>query len=37
MAFRGGFRLWSLEDLQTLSGDDEHHMPPPRALEWRLI
>jgi polyphosphate glucokinase len=36
-AFRGGFRLWTLEDVQTLSGDDEHHMPPPRALEWRLI
>ena len=36
-AFRGGFRLWTLEDVQTLSGDDEHHIPPPRALEWRLI
>ena len=37
MAFRGGFRLWSLADVQTLSGDDEHHIPPARALEWRLI
>ena len=36
-AFRGGFRLWTLEDVQTLSGDDEHHTPPLRALEWRLI
>ena len=30
-AFRGGFRLWTLEDVQTLSGDDEHHIPPCRA------
>jgi hypothetical protein len=36
-AFRGGFRLWTLEDVQTLSGADEHHIPLPRALEWRLI
>jgi polyphosphate glucokinase len=36
-AFRGGFRLWTLEDVQTLSGDEEHHTPPLRALEWRLI
>ena len=36
-AFRGGFRLWTLEDVQTLAGDDEHHIPPLRALEWRLI
>jgi predicted NBD/HSP70 family sugar kinase len=36
-AFRGGFRLWTLEDVQTLSGDDEHHIPPLRTLEWRLI
>jgi polyphosphate glucokinase len=35
-AFRGGFRLWTLEDVQTLSGDEEHHTPPLRALEWRL-
>jgi predicted NBD/HSP70 family sugar kinase len=36
-AFRGGFRLWTLEDVQTLAGDDEHHIPPQRVLEWRLI
>ena len=36
-AFRGGFRLWTLEDVQTLAGEDEHHIPPLRALEWRLI
>jgi hypothetical protein len=36
-AFRGGFRLWSLADVPTLAGDEEHHPPPMRALEWRLI
>jgi polyphosphate glucokinase len=36
-AFRGGFRLWTLEDVPTLEGDEEHHIPPLRALEWRLI
>jgi hypothetical protein len=36
-AFRGGFRLWTLEDVPTLAGDEEHHTPPVRALEWRLI
>jgi polyphosphate glucokinase len=36
-AFRGGFRLWTLEDVPTLAGDEEHHPPPVGALEWRLI
>jgi hypothetical protein len=36
-AFRGGFRLWTLEDVQTLAGNEEHHLPPLRALAWRLI
>jgi polyphosphate glucokinase len=36
-AFRGGFRLWTLEDVPTLAGDEEHQTPPVRALEWRLI
>jgi polyphosphate glucokinase len=36
-AFRGGFRLWALEDVQTFASDDEHHIPPLRTLEWRLI
>ena len=36
-AFRGGFRLWTLEDVPTLAGDEEHHTPPVRELEWRLI
>jgi predicted NBD/HSP70 family sugar kinase len=37
-AFRGGFRLWGLEDVRTLSVDGEHEHPsttPP--TEWRLI
>lgn len=36
-AFRGGFRLWTLEDVQTFAGDEEHQSPPLGALEWRLI
>jgi hypothetical protein len=36
-AFRGGFRLWTLEDVETLAGNEEHHIPPLRMLEWRLI
>jgi predicted NBD/HSP70 family sugar kinase len=36
-AFRGGFRLWTLEDVPTLAGDEEHHPPPLGALAWRLI
>ena len=36
-AFRGGFRLWTLEDVQTLAGDEEHHRPPLQASAWRLI
>src|SRR5919197_1730477 len=34
-AFRGGFRLWTLEDVPTLAGDEEHHAPPLGSLEWR--
>ncbi|HEY5869375.1 MAG TPA: ROK family protein [Candidatus Tectomicrobia bacterium] len=36
-AFRGGFRLWTLEDVPTLAGDEEHHPPPLQASAWRLI
>lgn len=37
-AFRGGFRLWHVEDVHTLSADDnEQPPPPPRPAEWRLI
>jgi polyphosphate glucokinase len=37
-AFRGGFRLWHVEDVKTLSGDDNEKPPKaPRPSEWRLI
>jgi len=37
-AFRGGFRLWHLEDVRTLQGDENEKPPePPRPSEWRLI
>jgi polyphosphate glucokinase len=37
-AFRGGFRLWHLEDVRTLEGDENDQPPkPPRPSEWRLI
>ena len=36
-AFRGGFRLWTLEDVPTLEGDEEHQTPAVQALAWRLI
>jgi len=37
-AFRGGFRLWELEDIRTLTADDHPSGPmtPPDA-PWRLI
>src|SRR5262245_35204892 len=34
-AFRGGFRLWHLEDVRTLSGEDRPPIPPLSA-DWRL-
>jgi polyphosphate glucokinase len=36
-AFKGGFRLWNLDDVQTLSGDAEHHILPVSPTQWRLI
>jgi polyphosphate glucokinase len=35
-AFRGGFRLWHLEDVRTHSGEERLPEPAP-AAEWRLI
>src|SRR3954465_3087897 len=35
-AFRGGFRLWHVEDGRTIAGDERPPEPPPPA-EWRLI
>ncbi len=37
-AFRGGFRLWGIDDVQTL---DAHGLQPPASRlsrgEWRLL
>lgn len=36
-AFRGGFRLWSLQDVATLSTDNGHVLALPPAGQWRMI
>ena len=37
-AFRGGFRLWNLEDVQTLCPEGSHDPPPtPPPAEWRIL
>jgi hypothetical protein len=36
-AFRGGFRLWNLEDVTTLSPHAEAPAAPKPATEWRVI
>jgi len=37
-AFRGGFRLWNVEDVPTLAADGNHIVPPPSpAVDWRVI
>jgi polyphosphate glucokinase len=37
-AFRGGFRLWNLEDVQTLSPDADHDCPKVSdRTEWRVL
>jgi predicted NBD/HSP70 family sugar kinase len=35
-AFRGGFRLWNLPDVSTLSAEGETPVEPPTG-EWRVI
>jgi hypothetical protein len=35
-AFRGGFRLWNLSDIPTLSVEGEHERPA-HAKDWRVI
>jgi polyphosphate glucokinase len=35
-AFRGGYRLWHVEDVKTLSGEERPPAPTPPG-EWRLI
>ncbi|VTS02978.1 Uncharacterized protein OS=Mesorhizobium sp. L48C026A00 GN=X737_20295 PE=4 SV=1 [Gemmata massiliana] len=36
-AFRGGFRLWHLDDVHTLRDGDEQPPEPPKIAEWRMI
>jgi polyphosphate glucokinase len=36
-AFRGGFRLWHLDELPTLAGDEKAPSPGTPPAEWRLI
>jgi polyphosphate glucokinase len=36
-AFRGGFRLWGLEDVPTLTPGDRPPHPAPPPADWRLI
>lgn len=36
-AFRGGFRLWHLEDVKTHSGDDGIPVQVPPKTDWRVI
>jgi polyphosphate glucokinase len=36
-AFRGGFRLWHVEDVHTLRDGEEKPPEPPKEVEWRLI
>jgi len=36
-AFRGGFRLWSLEDVPTLDTESSHPVPTRAPAEWRMI
>jgi polyphosphate glucokinase len=36
-AFRGGFRLWGIEDVPTLSPDGEQYQPVSPPTSWRVI
>jgi hypothetical protein len=38
-AFRGGFRLWNLEDIRTLSpeGEDDSQQPKRKQAPWRVV
>jgi polyphosphate glucokinase len=37
-AFRGGFRLWNLDDVRTLSPEEVHDCPPiPAPSGWRIL
>jgi polyphosphate glucokinase len=36
-AFRGGFRLWNLEDIRTLSPDGEEPAEKRKPARWRVV
>jgi len=36
-AFRGGFRLWHLDDVRTLDAGEDPTYHPPTPTEWRMI
>jgi polyphosphate glucokinase len=36
-AFRGGFRLWNVEDVQTLSPDTDALQPSRVVHDWRVV
>ena len=36
-AFRGGFRLWHVDDVRTLSTEEAPPCPRPTPPEWRVI
>jgi polyphosphate glucokinase len=36
-AFRGGFRLWHVTDLRTLSGGNDPLSVPRASVDWRVI
>jgi hypothetical protein len=36
-AFRGGFRLWHLDDVKTLVEGEQAPPEPPKKVDWRLI
>lgn len=36
-AFRGGFRLWNVDDIPTLSAEGHDHPLPEKAADWRHI
>jgi polyphosphate glucokinase len=36
-AFRGGFRLWNVDDVPTLDADGHPETPTPDPVQWRMI
>jgi polyphosphate glucokinase len=36
-AFRGGLRLWNIEDVPTMAAEGDHSAPPRAASDWRMI